>query len=358
MGKSHVGVEITEESVRAVEVTLDRTPQVIAYGEVPLPPEAAHDSEVLDEGTVALAIRQLWATSGIHGKNATLGVASRRVLVREYSTQVMAPELLRQALPYQVQDLLPVPVNQAVLDYYPTSQDGEQLHGLLVAAVSETVEGMIAAFDRAKIRIAGVDLATFGLSRAASLIAPAGTHAVVHVGDHTTQVLIQRDGAPEFVRITPVDLETAAVRRRSAVTSITDDGTLTPAESTSSALLDPARVAAGALQESAAGSAGILPAGALRGDIGPKPVADVIGRIRGTISFYLNRPGATRIEGVLICGAGSAVDGVLRGLVEVLDVPVRQISLGDVVSVRGAAPIGEHGLNLVSTLGLALRGDR
>ncbi len=68
-------------------------------------------------------------------------IANRRVLVREHSTAAIAPELLRQALPFQVQDLLPVPpVAQAVLDYYPTGQQGDQLHGLLVAAVSSTIE--------------------------------------------------------------------------------------------------------------------------------------------------------------------------------------------------------------------------
>ncbi|OZB87230.1 MAG: hypothetical protein B7X41_13250, partial [Microbacterium sp. 14-71-5] len=216
MAKSHVGVEITEESVRAVEVSTDRQPQVIAFGEVALPPDAAHDSEVLDQGAVAVAIRELWSTAKIHARSATLGIASRRVLVREHTTTAMAPELLRQALPFQVQDLLPVPVAQAVLDYYPTSQQGDQLHGLLVAAVSETIESMIASFARAKIRVDGVDLAAFGLARAAALVAPTGTTAVIHVGDHTTQIVILRDGVPEFVRITPVDLETGAVRRRTA----------------------------------------------------------------------------------------------------------------------------------------------
>jgi len=354
MTKTHVGVEITEESVRAVEVTLERNPRVTAYGEVPLPPGASRDSEVLDEGAVAIAIRQLWSGARIRAKSATLGVASRRVLVREYSTAAIAPDMLRQALPFQVQDLLPVPVSQAVLDYYPTSQEGDQLHGLLVAAVAETVEGMISAFDRARLRIVNVDLTSFGLARAAALLAPQGTTAVVHVGDHTTQIVILREGAPEFIRLTPVDLETGAVLRRNALTSVGDEAPiLRPAEAV--AVLDPAHVAAGALSARAdAGDAGVLPRGVLRGDVGQRPVGDLIGRIRSTLSFYLNRANAASVEQVLLCGAGSAVEGVASGLAEALVVPIRQISLGDVAAVLGGAPQGESGLNLVSTLGLAL----
>lgn len=351
MAKSHVGVEITEESVRAVEVSLERQPQVIAYGEVALPPDAAHDSEVLDQGAVAIAIQQLWKTAKIHAKSATLGIGSRRVLVREHTTTAMAPDLLRQALPFQVQDLLPVPVAQAVLDYYPISQDGDQLHGLLVAAVSDTVEGMIAAFARAKIRIEGVDLAAFGLARAVARAVPTGTVAAIHIGDHTTQIVILRDGVPDFVRITPVDLETAAVRRRTAQL-------LAPVGSGDGTFAVGGMGSAQGAGDDLTGTAGIVSRGALRSDVGVRPVADVIGRMRSTLAFYLNRPDAAPIQQVLLSGAGSAVDGVASGLAEAAELPVHALRLHNVLPVRGVDPSGELSLNLVSTAGLALGKDR
>jgi len=347
MARSHVGVEITEESVRAVEVSVERQPQVVAYGEVALPPDAAHDSEVLDQGAVATAIHELWSIARIRAKSATLGIANRRVLVREHTTTVMAPELLRQALPFQVQDLLPVPVAQAVLDYYPISQQGDQLHGLLVAAVSSTVEDMIAAFSRAKIRIDGVDLAAFGLARAASRVAPEGTVAAIHVGDHTTQIVILRNGIPDFVRITPVDLDTLAVRRRNARIA-PEDGTFVAAR------VDPTRIAA----EELVGAAGIVPMGALRSDAVNRPAAEVIGRIRSTLAFYLNRESAPQIDQVLMTGAGIAVDGVAQGVAGAIDAPVRTVVLHDVLPLQGADPTGDLALDLVGTVGIALGKDR
>lgn len=352
MAKSHVGVEITEESVRAVEVSNERQPQVLAYGEVALPPDAARDSEVLDQGVVAVAIRQLWGAAKIHAKSATLGIASRRVLVREHTTTAMAPELLRQALPFQVQDLLPVPVAQAVLDYYPISQQGDQLHGLLVAAVSETIEAMIASFARAKIRVDGVDLAAFGLARAAALVAPTGTTAAIHIGDHTTQIVVLRDGIPDFVRITPVDLETGAVRRR-AFQMIAPDG-IGDGTFVTDGAADPTR----ALGEDLTGTAGIVARGALRVDVALRPVTDVINRMRSTLAFYLNKPSSSPIEQVLLCGAGSTIDGVATGLADAVEMPVRTLSLQSLLPARGVAPTGELALNLVSAAGLALGKDR
>ena len=173
MAKTIVGLEVTEESVRAAEISLGRKPQLIAYGEVPLPPEAARDSEVLDPGAVAVALRQLWTGARFKSKDVVLGVASRRILVREYTTQAMRPDLLRDALPYQVQDLLPVPASQAVLDFFPLSQQGDQVSGLLVAAVAENIEQIIATLAKVKVRAQAVDLAAFGLARVTAPLAAA-----------------------------------------------------------------------------------------------------------------------------------------------------------------------------------------
>jgi type IV pilus assembly protein PilM len=340
MSKTSVGVEITEESVRAVELTVGRAPRVLAFGEVALPPDAAKDSEIIDEGAVAVALRQLWTGAGIKGRSVTLGIASRRVLVREYSTAAMPPDVLRKALPFQVQDLLPVPVSQAVLDYYPTSEQDGQLHGLLVAAVADTVEQLISAFTRTKLRVNAVDLTAFGLARAGRAVARSGTVAVVHVGDHTTQVVIMRDGIPDFVRILPADLETAAVRRR--MTTTADDVLAAP-------VLE--------LAGSVVGSAGVLSRGALRADVGGRPAADLVARLRSTLAFYLNRPGAVPIEQVLLTGAGAIVDGVHDGMQEPGGPPVRLIALPDVTVMRDAQPAGDLALNLVSTAGLALGKD-
>jgi type IV pilus assembly protein PilM len=215
MANTIVGLEITEEGVRAAEVTTGKSPTLVAYGAVPLPPEVAKDSEVFDKDAVVLALRQLWTRAGIKGKHVVLGLGSRRILVREFTTQSMRPDLLKQALPFQVQDLLPVPADQAVLDFYPVSEDAGQVTGLLVATVAETVEDLVGVVGKAKIPVSVVDLAAFGLARSvARVAAPGETVAALHLGDHTSYVVVLRDGVPKFVRLIPVDIATEAVRQR------------------------------------------------------------------------------------------------------------------------------------------------
>jgi type IV pilus assembly protein PilM len=349
MGKSIVGLEVTEESVRAAEISLGRRPQLIAYGEVPLPADAAKDSEVLDAGAVAVALRQLWTGARFKSKEAVLGVASRRILVREYTTQAMRPDLLREALPYQVQDLLPVPASQAVLDFFPLSQQGDQVSGLLVAAVSENIEQIISTLSKVKVRAQAVDLTAFGLARATAALAPADrTVATVHIGDHTTQVVISRGGVPLFVRILPIDVATAAVRRHSAEASTPE--------------LELAAVTTGGLGNGAVGSpagngAGVSAQGRTRGAIRantPPGVSDLAARLRSTLAFFASRATSEPLAYVYVTGGGAIVDGVMPALSASIDTPLQVVSVGDIISMSTPPPAGEVALNLVATVGVAL----
>lgn len=340
MAKTHVGLEITEESVRAVEVTAGRAQTIVAFGEVPLPPGAARDSEVLDLDAVSVALRQLWSRAGISSKKVVLGIGSRRILVREYTTTMMRPDLIKQALPFQVQDLLPVPVNQAVLDFYPTAQTDDQVSGLLVAAVSETVEQLIAAVSHAKLSVARVDLVPFGLARISSALAsPTETVAMIHIGDHTTYVVVATGGVPQFVRIIPIDVATAAARARQARVE---------AQSDVEGMLETVPPAAPPQP--------MLRSQMWRGDAYDPAVVDLASRLNSTIAFYRDRVGAGTVSAVHVSGAGIAVPGVLQALAPELNAPVTVLNIADLLpSKHTFEQVDDHMLNFISTVGVVFR---
>lgn len=338
MSRTVVGLEVTEESIRAVEVRTGRTPTVVASGSVPLPSGAAHDSEVLDADAVALAARQLWTRAGFRSRNVILGLGSRRILVREYTTQAMHPRLLRQALPFQVQDLLPVPIDQAVLDFYPAWQSGDQVTGLLVAAVSETVQELIAAVTKAKLEVETVDLMPFGLARAGASLAAAGeTTAMVHITDHTTYVVVVLDGIPRFVRIIPIDIPTTAVRLREAADAEQETGT--------EAATDPFTAPAPLRSRSS------LRAETSLADMSDPAVIDLLRRVRSTVQFYESRPDSAPVHVTHVSGAGAAIPGMHAALGQLLSMPVDVLDVGRLTALK--TPIaGELALDLVGTLGI------
>lgn len=347
MAKTIVGLEITEEGVRAAEVTVGRSPSLVSWGSVPLPPGAAKDSEIFDQDAVVLALRQLWGRAGIKSRNVTLGIGSRRILVREYATQAMKPELLKQALPFQVQDLLPVPADQAVLDFYPIALHGDQISGLLVAAVAETVEQLVATVAKAKLTVDVVDLAPFALARAASRVAaPGETVAALHLGDHTSYVVVLRDGVPRFVRIIPIDIVTEAVRNRELAALAVDGDQGAFATDEVLETVPPTEVPARRMR---AASRVARPAG-----MSESAMSGLVGSLHSTLAFYAGRAGEQQVTRVILSGAGAAAPGVMDAVSSSLPLPVEYAGAAEVIASRRELPAGDDGLNLLTTVGLTL----
>ena len=115
-------------------------------------------------------LRTLWSATGYGHKRVVLGVANQRVIVRQLELPWLPRAELRSSLPFQVHDLLPIPVDQAVLDFFPTEEltdpsGGRTYKGLLVAAARETVLANVAAAEQAGLRVEAVDLTPFAVLR-------------------------------------------------------------------------------------------------------------------------------------------------------------------------------------------------
>jgi type IV pilus assembly protein PilM len=133
-------------------------------------------------------------------------MGNQRVLARDLSVPSAPRARIRESLPFVAQEMLPVPVQDALLDFYPVSESqtesGPMTHGLLIAAVKEAVLGNVKAVQSAGLTPVEVDLIPFALDRLL-LARPKvpGIVALIDVGASTTSVVVAADGVPQFVRI-------------------------------------------------------------------------------------------------------------------------------------------------------------
>ncbi|GAB2482301.1 type IV pilus assembly protein PilM [Jatrophihabitans fulvus] len=201
-----VGLDVGSSTIRAVEATTGKDrPTVSRFGQVSLPDGAVADGLVKDERAVATALRQLWAEQDFGTRNVVLGVTHSQVVVREVDVTNLPAKELRQALPYLVKDVLPLPVDEVTLDFYPledaaTAED--TVHGLVIAAPKDAVISVVKAVEQAGLHVAQVDLACFAVLRACAHLAH-DTEAVVDLGSDVTTVVVHTDGTPKIVRTIP-----------------------------------------------------------------------------------------------------------------------------------------------------------
>ena len=132
-----MGLDIGTSGVRAAELSLGKGGATLErFGQVALPPGAVRDGEVVDVDVVAQAIKQLWAQAKFGSKKVVVGVANQKVVVRQVDLPWLPLKELRESLAFQVQDFIPMPVEQAILDFHPleefTSESGARMLRVLL----------------------------------------------------------------------------------------------------------------------------------------------------------------------------------------------------------------------------------
>ena len=80
-----------------------------------------------DQAVVASAIKRLWAEGGFAKRDVVVGISSQRSMVRQVEMPKMNPNELRSALRYEMGDLLPIPVEQAVFDFVELARAGRRV---------------------------------------------------------------------------------------------------------------------------------------------------------------------------------------------------------------------------------------
>jgi type IV pilus assembly protein PilM len=301
MSSNVVGLDIGSEHIRAVEIAGANTskPSVVKFGEISIPSAFVRRGEVLDGISVAAAIRRLWSHAKFSSKHVVLGIGGPRVMARELAVPAVPLEHIRESLPFQVQDTLPMPVSDALLDFYPISEErteqGDMINGLLVAAVREAVVANVDAATRAGLHVSNVDFIPFALTRALGAGAGSGSVLYVSVGAHTTNIVVTHDRVPQLVRILPLgsdDIDSALMTRFS----------LTP-EQADSAKLSYGISSAGVAAEQ-------LPYVTAISDT----VSDLLASIRDTATYFGNTHPRAALRTLVLSGGG----GRLRGLGDAL----------------------------------------
>jgi len=189
---------------------------LVNYGAVPTPFGAIVEGEIVDPEAVSIAIRDLWKRHGFRVAEVAVGVSNQKVVVRLIDLPFMERDELAGAIQYQAQDYIPIPVEEAILDFqiigdYMTPSDEHMMEVLLVAAQRDMIENAVQAVEGAKLKLAQVDVTAFALVRSllgttpswfADEVENAGEAlGIVHMSSGLTNIAVVERGIPRFTRV-------------------------------------------------------------------------------------------------------------------------------------------------------------
>jgi type IV pilus assembly protein PilM len=341
-----VGLKIGASQLSAAVVTNNGAPTLTQVAREPLADGIVVGGELREPLALAEALKAFFGKHKLPTRGVRLGIANNRIGVRTFELPDVDPKQLENAIRFRAQDALPIPVEEAVLDYHVLDERfGESTpRVLLVVMYRELVDGFAGACRTAGLTLAGIDLEAFGLLRA--LNAP---------GDASAPA---RDAALVAVAIGHERSTVAVTNGRSCeLTRVVDWGGANLDRAIARALNIPADEAPALKHGLSLGSAQESTEDARADRAREVVVRELHGFARQLVSslhFYQTQPGALEIGEVVVTGGTSQLPGLANELGRLVGAPVR---VGDPlgrVTLGKKVEINDHLGSLAVAIGLGI----
>ncbi len=314
MARRLIGLDIGTNAIAVAEIVPGDPPRLTAFGQVALPRDSMREGEVAQDAAVTEAIKRLRAEVGLRKAPVRVGIASPRLIVRQIEMPVMSRADLAGALRFQIQELIPIPVDEAVVDFavldeyipeasHGADNDGEPVMRVLLAAAQRSmVLRLVEAVESAGLPVESVDLIPLALVRSLATTSDhdGGAEGIVSIGGGVTSVVVHEGGMPRFVRVLG-----SGGRLLTEAIAASLDATYDQAESLKRQI--------GLVDDDAVSQAKAAT---------ERPFGALLDEIRSSLDYYRNQPGAARLTRVQLTGGGALMAGVQDRLGALLGVPI------------------------------------
>ena len=396
-GADVVGLDIQPGFVAAVRARVNGSIVAEHAASMPLPADTMRDGEVFDEEALGDVLRELFATSGL-GKRVRIGVANQRTVLRTLELPPVTDQKeLAAAVTFQAQDQVPMPLNNAVLDFHPLgvvdTPAGPRQRVVLVAAQRDMIERLLSAVRRAGLTPEGIDLSAFALIRSLYRHESEEPGRVLYLNvDGLTNLAIAEGTACRFTRVVGGGLEgmasELAERRGIALVDararLVEADLSAPAESeaptaaaeqpdeaeeptaseetTEAGEPAPSREEAYAREMEMSYEDHATPVKAPSAEPTPQAseadvwtvldngIREISGEVRNSLDFHRSQDGGGEVSHVVLSGAVQDIPGFAEALQSSLGVEVRAARLG---AAADALPDGLSAHRLAVATGLA-----
>ncbi len=329
-----VGLDIDRGALKAVQISEsggNYTLQHVGYRK--LPSGAVSEGEVADGDLLAAELKEFWSSHSFKGKTVYLGVANQKVVVRLLDFPRMSPDDLKGAIGFEAQDHIPMPIDEAILDYMVLGPQGEGSNLdriLIVAAQKEMISRYATAIRAAGLRPQGIDVKALSLVRSTlpSALDDEGATLLLDIASEISSLVVTQSGNPTLTRFIPGGSGYLAQ-------AIADSADL-PEEEAERQLMNP-RVRIGPDAESAGISLDkdgddVAEDGddfdpALMYDVrrGLEDAVQTLAEdMQRSVEYHYSQPGSREVTRLIVSGEGALVNGLDAYLGELLGVAARR----------------------------------
>jgi type IV pilus assembly protein PilM len=312
-----VGLDLDPGHLAAAEVSVNGSLTLTRGAVSALRPGVLRDGEVADVPALAEALKSLFSENDLP-RRVRLGIANQRIVVRTLDLPPLPDEkALAAAVKVQAPDHIPMPMDEAVLDWQSLgaveTPAGPRTRVVVVAVRRDLVDKLVGAASEAGLTLEGIDLSAFGMVRA--LPRPDTPGAVLYVSvAGLTNVAVANASGCLFTRAAAGGLdamvdtlaERRGLTREHARQWLGHVGLHAPLEGIE-----------GEVELVAAARSGL--------EDGVHQLADTV---RNSLNFYRMQESSERVEQGVLTGPAVAIPGFVESLSEQLRLPLEAAVVG------------------------------
>jgi type IV pilus assembly protein PilM len=344
--KQLVGFSVGASQLTAAVVVNNGHPKLVKAASHTLPPELVVGGEVRDSEALANEISAFFNEADLPRKNVRLGIGSSRTGVRVFERPAVDdPRQLANAIRFRAYETLPIPIEEAMLDYHVVEDATTPDRVLLAVAYRDLVDRFAATCAAAKIDLVGIDIEAFALLRAVGgEPLKAGERAeaarvAVSIGHDRTTVAVSDGRLCEFTRVLDwggarvtaavaraLDVEPAEAEKVKRTLNVSANATVDPTDERKTKAVEAAR----------------------------REVNGLARELASSLHFYQDQPDSLGFAEITITGGGAHLQGLAEQLEELIGIHVRVADpFARVGSGHGISSNGQDGA-LAVAIGLGI----
>jgi type IV pilus assembly protein PilM len=358
-GATLVGLDIQPGYVSAVQARVNGSIVVQRAAGAPLPSDTVREGEVLDGDALAETLREMFRDSKLD-KRVRVGVANQRTVLRTMELPPLSDgKELAAAVRFQAEDQMPMPLDNAVLDFHALgvidTPAGPRQRVIVVAAQRDMVERLLSSVRAAGLRPEGVDLSAFALIRSLHRADEDHSGRVLYLNiGGLTNMAIAEGTVCRFTRVIGGGLESMAadIAERNSI-KLTEARELLAAVDLDAPSPASAPLYADTAQHDDA-SSDPVPVVPRKPGIDVRPVLssgvrEIAGEVRNSLDFHRSQDGGGEVSSIVLSGSALQISGFARALQGELRVPLIPQTVG-VLDERSAGSVSAERLAVATGL--------
>ena len=330
---SYVGLDVGSSHIKAVQLQRKNKGFFLyRYLVEETPRGVLAEGEILDPDLLVDRLSSLLKEASFKGRRVASSLRRENVTLRRLTLPRMTPRELKEAMKFQVQKEVNMPLEELVFDYIPLNgfpgkeEEGKEQELLLGVVSRQVVEGYLEVLEEAGFQPAALEVEILALLRTLSYYfkrrdfsAGQGNYILLDLGEETTSLIILEEGKYSFHRYLSLG-SSSFLKGVGEAYGITKEKALEKIRGESLSRLEGARQAAGELAE----------------------------EVQRTLNYYLYRREYQNIswKGIFFTGGVSTMMGLDSSLSRELNIPSQPLNSLNYVKVNKRVP-GSPALDLL-----------